>query len=107
MPTRAAQGAHEAEAVEAGQHPVDDHHVVIFRRGLEQAVASIGKAIDAVALLGKAVGDIGRGVAVILDDQDAHGLCLQRSAAHHTLELRRITISRPRVHMSGPTVRQA
>ena len=65
----AAQGPDEPEPVEAGQHAVDDQHVVGFAGRQHQAGLAVGSVIDRVAMLLQAARDVGGGLGVVLDQQ--------------------------------------
>ena len=62
------------EAVEVGEHPVEDEGVEGGLAGgdrVHQAVAAGGGRLDGVAGLAQALGEIVPGVVVVLDDKDA------------------------------------
>ena len=58
------------QAVEHRQHAVEDDEVEAAVGGAEQAVLAVGRLLDAMALLGQALGEIGGGFAIVLDQQD-------------------------------------
>src|SRR5690606_37569020 len=60
------------EAVDGGQHAVDDQRVVALGRREEQAVLAVVGVIDVPAGLRQALADEGGDVRVVLDDQNAH-----------------------------------
>ena len=70
---RAAQGLDQAQSVEARQHPVDDQHVVVAgARHLETVLAVVGELGAVVRLAQSALHELG-GLAIVLDDEHAHG----------------------------------
>ena len=67
-----AERGDQAEAVEAGQHHVDDGRVVAARaRQLETGHAVLGD-VDGKALLAQAAGDEPGDAAIVFDDEDPH-----------------------------------
>ena len=67
---RGAQRPKHGQAVEHGQHAIEDDEVEAAVGRAEQAVLAIGRLLDAMALLGQALGEIARGFAIILNQQD-------------------------------------
>jgi len=68
----AAQRAQHGEPVQAGQHAVQHDRRVGFGGGHEQAIAAIVHAVDDVPVLAQSLGDVGRNLGIVLDDQYAH-----------------------------------
>ena len=68
-----AQGPDQGEAVELRQHAVDDEDVVVPALGHAVSVEPVGRVIHHVARLAEGLDEVGRRLAIILDDQDAHG----------------------------------
>ena len=56
-----------------GQHAVGDDQVEDALAREEQAVAAVGAGFDCMTGLGQALGEIGGGRGVVLDDQDLAG----------------------------------
>ena len=69
---RAANGLHQAKAVEAGQHSVDNHDVEFLPGRQKQTVATIVGDFDNMPLLTQAFGQILRGLPIVLDDEYSH-----------------------------------
>ena len=67
---RRAQRPEHRQAVDHRQHAVENDEVEAAVGRAEQAVLAIGRLLDAMALLGQALGEIGRGFAIILDQQN-------------------------------------
>ena len=63
----------EREAVEVGEHPVEDQHVEAAVEGVHQALAAGAGRLDGVAGLAQALGEVVAGLGVVLDDEDAAG----------------------------------
>ena len=68
-----AQGGDDRQPVEARQHAVDDHGVEAAVARAFEAVAAFVGVVHAMAAFGQALQQIGGGLAVVLDQQDAHG----------------------------------
>ncbi len=68
-----AQMLHQAQAVDAGQHAIDDQRVERLARGAQQARAAVGRDLGAVAALAQALGEVFRRIGVVFDDQNTHG----------------------------------
>ena len=75
------------QPVALGQHAVDDQHVVLAVERHGQAVLAVGGGVGDMADLAERLDQIVGGVAVVLDDQKAHGdpirLRIGRSADRH------------------------
>src|SRR5271165_5429028 len=54
------------------EHPVNDQHVVCLTRGQKETVAAVRRPVHHVALFNEALGNVARGVIVVLDDEDLH-----------------------------------
>ena len=69
-----AQGLDHADAVEARHHPVDDIDVIAALLGLQQAEGAVDGVGRLVPGLGQAPDHGGRGLGVVLDHQNTHGI---------------------------------
>ncbi|MDF9790544.1 hypothetical protein M2440_001245 [Methylorubrum extorquens] len=76
-----AQGAHERKPVELRQHAIDDQHVVIALTGERIAVEAVARMVHRVPGFPERFDQIGGGLAVVLDDEQAHDACQIRFAA--------------------------
>ncbi len=76
-----AQRADHRQAVALGQHAVDDQHVVVAVERQREAVLAVGRLVGDVADLAEGLDEVVRGVAVVFDDEQAHGVCWTRVAA--------------------------
>ncbi len=72
-PSRAKPPDHR-QSVELRQHAVDDKHVVIAFARQRMAVLAVGRMIGDVPRFPQRPDEIGGGVSVVLDEQNAH-LC--------------------------------
>ncbi len=80
----AAQVAHHLQTVAAGQHAVDDQHIVGPGLGHELPGRAVGRHVGGVTGFAQAPPDIVRSATIILDDQDPHAgghLCPHGSIA--------------------------
>ena len=68
-----AQRADHRESVALGQHAVDDQHVILAVERHRQAVLAVGGGVGDMADFAERLDQIVGGVAVVLDDQKAHG----------------------------------
>ena len=78
-----AGGAHrlqQRQAVEVGEHAVEDQGVEAAVERVHQALAAGGGGLDGVAGLAQALGEVVAGVGVVLDDEDAAGHAASRLA---------------------------
>ena len=71
-----AQRADDREPVALGQHAVDDQHVVVAVERQREPVLAVGGPVGHMADLAEGLDQIIRGVAVVLDDEQAHGRVL-------------------------------
>ena len=62
----------DRQAVPLGQHPVGDDHVVAALRRHRGAALAVGAMIGDVAGFPERLAEIGGGLVIVLDDQDAH-----------------------------------
>ena len=69
-----AQRADHRKAVALGQHAVDDQHVVAAVERQREAVLAVGRVFGHMADLAERLDEIVRRVAVVFDDEQAHGL---------------------------------
>jgi hypothetical protein len=74
---------HDSEAVNGRQQPVDDDDVESFSSRQRRAVRTIPRALDRAAVLLKPVLDIGGGLVIVLNEQDAR-TSLGRPAQPHS-----------------------
>jgi hypothetical protein len=65
--------ADDRKPVELRQHAIDDQHVVLAVKRERQALLAVGRAIGDMADLAERLDQIIGGVAVVLDDEKAHG----------------------------------
>jgi hypothetical protein len=68
----AAERRHQRQPVHRRQHTVDDQRVVAAGTRHEQAGTPIGRVVDDIAALGEPLGDIGRRLAVVFDNEKLH-----------------------------------
>ena len=68
MLTDGAQRAHQRQSVETGQHAIDDKDIVGLAHGLGEPLTAIAERFDDVPLLGEALRDVGRRLAIVLHD---------------------------------------
>ena len=71
-----AQGAHQGQAIEDRQHPVDDQHVVNARQCQLEPLGTALHRVDEMALLVEARRQVLQGLFVILDNKNSHQLFL-------------------------------
>ena len=64
--------ADHRQAVELGQHAVDDQHVVLAVERVGEALLTVGRQIGDVADLAKGLGQVVGGIAIVFDDQETH-----------------------------------
>ena len=69
---RGPEAFDQADAVELGQHHVDDGGVVVRRLDERQARLAVGGMIDRIPRLLQAAGDERGNLGIIFDDEDAH-----------------------------------
>ena len=69
LPRRVAD---HRQAVELGQHAVDDQHVVLAVQRQREALLAVGREIGHVADLAEGLDQVVGGVAVVFDDQETH-----------------------------------
>ena len=67
---RGAQRLQHRQPVERGKHAIENDEVETAVGRAEQPVLTVGRLFDAVALLGEALGEVGGGFAIILNEQD-------------------------------------
>ena len=85
-----AQRADQRQPVHLRQHAIDDGHVITaFDRHVVSGDAIVGE-IDDMARLAKRLGEIGRRVAVVFDDEDAHGGYIAIPAPRRPKEWRQV-----------------
>src|SRR5258708_1334025 len=77
----AADRLHDTDAVEPGQHAVDDHEVVGLASGVKESVAPVRRVLDDMPVLLQAADEISRGLPVVLDHQYLQQRLLARSAS--------------------------
>ena len=70
--------SYDTKPIEAWQHPVDDHDVVVFARGKEKPVATVWRMINNVPMLAHAFNDMPRHHVIIFDQEKFHVLCMVR-----------------------------
>ena len=58
------------EPIEDRKHSIEDDEVEAAIGGAEQPVLTVDRLLDAVPLLGQPLGEVGCGLAIILDQQD-------------------------------------
>ena len=68
-----AQRGDERKAVHLRQHAVDDGHIIAALMGEIVARDAVGGVVDGMAGLAERLDEIARGVAIVFDDEDAHG----------------------------------
>ena len=56
----------------AGQHAIDDHHVVFLAGREIEPVAAVVGVVDDMAVLAQALGDVVGGLLVVFDEEDFH-----------------------------------
>ncbi len=71
---RGTRGLDQRQAVHLGQVAIDDHHVVALAGCEIEAVATVVGAVDHVAMLAQALGDVVGGLLVVFYEEDFHGL---------------------------------
>ena len=69
---RFAEVLDDRQAVALRQHAVDDDHVVAALRRHRGAALAVGAMLGDVAGFPERLAQIGGGLVVVLDDQDAH-----------------------------------
>ena len=82
-----AQGAHQSQPVQAGQHAIDDQQIPFLGRSPEQARAAIGSDLKVVSLVLQSRDNILGRLGVVLDQQDVHSTALTRAHAKAELGL--------------------
>jgi len=85
----AADRLDDRQAVEPGEHPVNDQHIVRLPGRQEETVSAVRCAIDDVALLSEPLRYVARGIVVVFDDEDLH-----RPESFGTEPLRRLRAPR-------------
>ncbi len=55
---RCAKGPKDRDSVENGQHPIEDDEVEAAICGAEQPILTVGRLLDAMALLGQPLGQV-------------------------------------------------
>ncbi len=70
------QGLQHLPAVQARQHDIQDHQVVLAVDGHVQAIGAIGHQVRAVARLAQSLAQVGPGLGFVLDDQYLHARSL-------------------------------
>src|SRR5262245_54038953 len=78
------QRADDGQAVPFGQHAVDDQHVILTPEGHGEAIVTIRRGVGDVTHLTEGLDEIIRSVAVVLDDQEAHGDPIRLRFGHPT-----------------------
>jgi len=76
LPAGTAQGLEDRQAIEGGQHAVEDDDVVVVLQCHEQAILAIAGLIGRVAVLFEPLGNEVGSVDVVFDDENAHGVSL-------------------------------
>lgn len=74
----AAQRANQREPVEPRQHTVDDQHVITAAFGHGITFQTIRGMVGDMADLAQRLGQIGRSLGIIFDDQESHGRTLSQ-----------------------------
>ena len=69
-----AQFADDRQAVALRQHAVDDQDVVIAVERHRETLLAVGGVVGDMAGLAKGADEVVRGVAVVFDDQESHGV---------------------------------
>ena len=77
-----AQGLDHADAVEARHHPVDDIDVIAALLRLQQAEGPVDGVGRLVPGFGQSPDHGGRGLGVVLDHQNAHGISPSNANRH-------------------------
>jgi hypothetical protein len=67
-----AEAAKEGEAVEAGEHEIEDDDVIFVALGEPETLGAVGGEVDGVAAVAQAAGDGALKALRVLDVQDAH-----------------------------------
>ena len=89
-PIRGAQRAHDRQAVEPGEHPIDDDHVVAGVEGEQQPFLPVAGVVDHVPRLFEPLADEAGGLRIVFDEEDAHRPdCASGAAGGRERRLRR------------------